>query len=82
MDMNLGAYKLSLEYNKSALTVWEHFGQAKVAVRVDKEVELFEIYEKAKKKGIVAYLVADAGRTQIAAGSRTVLGKLVHFHLI
>lgn len=33
-----------------------------------------EIFEKAAKKGIPLYLVEDAGRTQIAAGSRTVLG--------
>lgn len=33
-----------------------------------------DIFEKATKKGIPVYLVEDAGRTQIAAGSRTVLG--------
>jgi PTH2 family peptidyl-tRNA hydrolase len=32
-----------------------------------------EIEANAKKLGIPTYLVADAGRTQIAAGSRTVL---------
>ena len=38
------------------------------------EVEMGEIFEKAATKGIPLYLVEDAGRTQIAAGSRTVLG--------
>jgi len=33
-----------------------------------------EIAAKAYSRGIPVYLVEDAGRTQIAAGSRTVLG--------
>jgi len=32
------------------------------------------IIELAAKRGLPLYLVEDAGRTQIAAGSRTVLG--------
>jgi len=32
-----------------------------------------EIWKKAAQKGIPYYIVEDAGRTQIAAGSRTVL---------
>lgn len=32
-----------------------------------------ELISKAKALGIVYYLVRDAGRTQIAAGSKTVL---------
>ena len=32
------------------------------------------ILEKAASKGIPVYLVEDVGRTQIAAGSQTVLG--------
>jgi PTH2 family peptidyl-tRNA hydrolase len=32
------------------------------------------IFDKAVQMGIPLYLVEDAGRTQIAAGSRTVLG--------
>ena len=32
------------------------------------------IFAKAMSKGLPVYLVEDAGRTQIAAGSRTVLG--------
>ena len=33
-----------------------------------------EIFQKAKEEGIPAYLVADAGHTQIEAGSLTVCG--------
>ena len=48
-------------------------GQAKVVLKVDYEKEMYELLNKAKDAGIVAYVVEDAGRTQIAAGSRTVL---------
>ena len=34
---------------------------------------LYFCCRKAEKAGLVTYMVADAGRTQIAAGSRTVL---------
>ena len=38
------------------------------------EEEMGIILERAASKDIPIYLVEDAGRTQIAAGSRTVLG--------
>lgn len=31
------------------------------------------LYKSAKARGIISYLVQDAGRTQIASGSKTVL---------
>jgi PTH2 family peptidyl-tRNA hydrolase len=34
---------------------------------------MFALAKKAEEEGIVNYIVEDAGRTQIAAGSRTVL---------
>ena len=69
----LGAYKLAGKYCPSALTNWEFRGQAKVCVKVDKEEEMYVLFDKAKKAGLTAYVVEDAGRTQVAAGSRTVL---------
>lgn len=69
----LGAYKLASKHCLSALKNWEYMGQAKIAVRVDQEVEIFDLMAKAKAAGLVTYLVEDAGRTQIAAGSKTVL---------
>jgi peptidyl-tRNA hydrolase, PTH2 family len=32
------------------------------------------LQKAAEKKGLINYMIRDAGRTQIAAGSRTVLG--------
>lgn len=69
----LGAYRLSRKYCPTGLLGWETYGQAKIALKVEEEIEFYEILEKAKLAGIVCYIVEDAGRTQIAAGSRTVL---------
>jgi len=69
----LGAYKLATKYSPTAVLWWQRTGQAKIAVKVEKESSIYEIEKKAKAAGLVTYLVEDAGRTQIAAGSKTVL---------
>jgi PTH2 family peptidyl-tRNA hydrolase len=69
----LGAYKLATKYSPTAVLWWQRTGQAKIAVKVEKESLIYEIERKAKAAGLVTYLVEDAGRTQIAAGSKTVL---------
>lgn len=68
----LGAYKLSALHNPSGLQWWETTGCAKIAVKVSEE-EMSNIEQSTKARGLVSYVVRDAGRTQIAAGSRTVL---------
>ena len=42
----LGAYKLAQKRCKSALRVWEMLGQAKIAVKVNKEEEMYVIARK------------------------------------
>lgn len=69
----MGAIKLARKYCKTAMRNWEMTGVAKIAVKAETEAEMYELYEKAKENKLVAYIVQDAGRTQIAAGSRTVL---------
>jgi PTH2 family peptidyl-tRNA hydrolase len=69
----LGAYKRVLKRDPETIEKWTNGGQAKVVVKVKTEQELNEIEEKAKQAGITTYLVLDAGRTQVAAGSKTVL---------
>ena len=59
---------------RSILSRWEKLGQAKIAVQVKSQEEIMELRKKAKSLGITADIVQDAGRTQIAAGSITVLG--------
>lgn len=70
---SLGAYKMSVKKNKLATQYWEYTGAAKVALKVDSNEQLSEIQSKATAAGLVTYLVQDAGKTQIAFGSRTVL---------
>eukprot|EP00607_Mallomonas_marina_P009748 CAMPEP_0182419180 /NCGR_PEP_ID=MMETSP1167-20130531/3584_1 /TAXON_ID=2988 /ORGANISM="Mallomonas Sp, Strain CCMP3275" /LENGTH=149 /DNA_ID=CAMNT_0024593855 /DNA_START=327 /DNA_END=777 /DNA_ORIENTATION=+ len=69
----LGAYRYAGKHCKSALKQWEHLGQAKVAVKVENLESMQELEQKARSKGLVTYIVTDAGKTQIAAGSQTVL---------
>ncbi|TKX22649.1 peptidyl-tRNA hydrolase PTH2 [Elsinoe australis] len=53
---------------------WERYGQAKIAVQVKSEEELEVLQAQAVSLGICARIIHDAGRTQIASGSATVLG--------
>lgn len=53
---------------------WERLGQAKVALKVDSEEELLTLQAQALSLGLCAEVIHDAGRTQIASGSATVLG--------
>ncbi len=53
---------------------WLKEGMKKVVVKVSSEKELLEIYEKAKKMGLSAEIIRDAGHTQITPGTITALG--------
>ncbi|KAJ2743818.1 hypothetical protein GGI20_003462 [Coemansia sp. BCRC 34301] len=70
----LGCYKRALTQAPSMVRAWEHTGQAKVTLKCASEEELVELQKRAQAAGLVAQSICDAGRTQIAAGSRTVLG--------
>ncbi|KAL9601968.1 MAG: hypothetical protein Q9219_002192 [cf. Caloplaca sp. 3 TL-2023] len=56
------------------LKQWERMGQAKVVVQAKDEEELETLQAKALSLGLCAQIIHDAGRTQIASGSATVLG--------
>ena len=45
-----------------------------MVVRCDDEVELLAVARSSREMGLVTSLIRDAGRTQIAPGSKTVLG--------
>ncbi|KAI9697290.1 MAG: hypothetical protein M1836_004854 [Candelina mexicana] len=72
----LACYKSFLRYSPESplLQRWERLGQAKVALQVKSEEELELLQAQAVSLGLVAQVVHDAGRTQIARGSATVLG--------
>lgn len=56
------------------LRQWESEGQAKIAVRVESEEAILALHARARSLGLTAEYITDAGRTQIASGTRTVLG--------
>jgi PTH2 family peptidyl-tRNA hydrolase len=70
----LACYKSLLRTKSPILRRWERTGQAKVALQVKGEDELEVLQATAISLGIVAEVIADAGRTQIPSGSHTVLG--------
>lgn len=70
----VGAFSKAQKKDPAALEEWEYTGQAKIALKVDSEEELMNIYNSAKKAGLTTSLIRDAGRTQIAPNTKTVLG--------
>lgn len=70
----LACYKTLLRQNSPILKRWEGYGQAKVAVQVKSEEDLLILQAQAISLGICGQIIHDAGRTQIASGSATVLG--------
>ncbi|MCJ1244049.1 hypothetical protein MMC30_001246 [Trapelia coarctata] len=67
-------YFMSHAPNSPILKRWRSFGQAKVAVQCKSEEELLTLQAQALSLGLCAQIIHDAGRTQIASGSATVLG--------
>jgi peptidyl-tRNA hydrolase, PTH2 family len=54
--------------------LWYEEGQKKVVVKADSEQALFEIKLAAEKAGLTTALIRDAGHTELAPGTITVLG--------
>lgn len=74
----LACYKYFLAHapNSPILRRWEREGQAKIALQVKSEDDLQVLQAQAMSLGLCARVIQDAGRTQIASGSHTVLGIL------
>lgn len=70
----LACYKALKAVDSPVLSRWERLGQAKIAVQVKSEDELLLLQAQAMSVGLCAKIIHDAGRTQIASGSATVLG--------
>jgi peptidyl-tRNA hydrolase len=72
----LACYKFFLRNSPDSpiLHNWERYGQMKVALQVKSEEELEMLQAQAVSLGLCAQVIHDAGRTQIASGSATVLG--------
>ncbi|KAL7577298.1 hypothetical protein ACA910_002040 [Epithemia clementina (nom. ined.)] len=70
----VACYKRARKTIPNAVQAWEYTGCAKIATKCPTQDEMEDIAAKAIERGIPVYLVEDAGRTQIAPGSKTVLG--------
>ncbi|XP_012300830.1 peptidyl-tRNA hydrolase 2, mitochondrial isoform X1 [Aotus nancymaae] len=70
----VSAYKQIQRRNPEVLKQWEYCGQPKVVVKAPDEETLIALLTHAKMLGLTVSLIQDAGRTQIAPGSQTVLG--------
>lgn len=70
----VSAFKQVQHRNPELLKQWEYCGQPKVVVKAPDEDTLIDLLGHARELGLPVSLIQDAGRTQIAPGSRTVLG--------
>ncbi|KAJ8910489.1 hypothetical protein NQ315_012336 [Exocentrus adspersus] len=70
----VAAYAKALKEKPRTLKNWLRFGRGtKIAVRVDSEEELLDLDKRAKQLDVLSSIVRDAGQTQVAPGSRTVI---------
>lgn len=69
----LAVYQSLEGRHQNILRQWEAEGQKKIALKCKSDAEMQSLLRAAEAKRIPCYLVADAGRTQVAAGSKTVL---------
>ncbi|CAO1427798.1 unnamed protein product [Diamesa tonsa] len=69
----VGAVLKAMKSHPSLVRHWDNCGAAKIAVKVDSERDIEGIKKLAARRNLNYCLIRDAGRTQIAAGSATVL---------
>ncbi|WOL08521.1 hypothetical protein Cni_G17274 [Canna indica] len=72
----LGLYKKLLHRAPKALNRWENCGQVKVVLKIESEEDLLVLQGRAKSLKLPNHITIDAGRTQIAPNSRTVMAIL------
>ena len=59
--------------SQKARESWSFYGQPTIITQVDTEEEMGSLFRKAKEIALPACVIRDAGRTQIARGTQTVL---------
>ncbi|CAG9861037.1 unnamed protein product [Phyllotreta striolata] len=69
----VAAYAKAQKERPELLRKWLRFGGTKIAVRLDSEDDLFAIDKKAKELKVLSSIIRDAGQTQVAPGTRTVI---------
>jgi len=87
-DLNLSTGKLAAQVAHAAVECtlntkknkprwfkkWREDGGKKAVVKVESVDDFYTLNRKAKRLDIISYIVADAGHTEIPAGTETVLG--------
>jgi PTH2 family peptidyl-tRNA hydrolase len=61
-------------HQPTTFETWYEEGQKKVVLKGETERALFELKLAAEKAGLTTALIADAGHTELAPGTVTVLG--------
>ena len=87
-DLNLSPGKLAAQVAHAAVECalntkknnsqwfykWQIEGAKKAILKVDSEKDFYPLKKKAEELKIVAYIISDAGLTEIPEGTKTVLG--------
>lgn len=69
----VGIYESYFQIKKSDFEIWETQGKSIVIYKVESGSSLKLLNKAAIEQNMIAFLVRDAGRTQIPSGSITVL---------
>lgn len=64
----------AMKYNRSSFDDWMAHGQKKSVVKTASERDFYELKSIAERAGLSTALIKDAGHTEIAPGTVTVLG--------
>ena len=59
--------------HRDLMRLWRHTGSSKVVLKVAGEQDLLKITTGAKWSGVNCFVVRDAGKTEVEAGSITVV---------
>ncbi|CAH8559891.1 unnamed protein product [Heterobilharzia americana] len=70
----LACYQEIIDRDPGILKTWEDQGQPKIVLRIDNYDDMLKLSDKAEELGLVNSIIHDAGHTQVAAGTATVLG--------
>ncbi|KAF5272005.1 hypothetical protein FQR65_LT04986 [Abscondita terminalis] len=70
---SVAAYAKAMKLKPQTLARWMQFGGTKITVRIDSEDELLQLDKVAKSNDVLSSIVRDAGQTQVAPGTRTVI---------
>jgi PTH2 family peptidyl-tRNA hydrolase len=71
---SLMSAEISRSKNLDTFRKWKKEGQRKIVLKIGSEEEIRKLYDDIQNDNIPAYLIADAGLTQLEPGTVTALG--------